>query len=54
VLIKALYVTLIVCTLALVGVAVAAYWRYRRHMKASDEALRGALDQMEQERKLGP
>ncbi len=51
--IKLLHVILIVSTLLIVGVAVAAYWRYRRHMKASDAALRGALDELEKQPKVG-
>jgi predicted lysophospholipase L1 biosynthesis ABC-type transport system permease subunit len=51
--IKLLHVILIVSTLLIVGVAAAAYWRYRRHMKASDAALRGALDELEKQPKVG-
>ncbi len=51
--IKLLYVILIVSTLLIVGVAGAAYWRYRRHMKASDATVRRALDELEKQPKIG-
>jgi predicted lysophospholipase L1 biosynthesis ABC-type transport system permease subunit len=51
--IKLLHVILIVSTLLIVGVAGACYWRYRRHMKASDAPLRGALDELEKQPKIG-
>ncbi len=50
--IKLLYVILIVSTLLIVGVAAAGYWRYRRHMQASDAALRGALDELEKQARI--
>lgn len=47
-----LYGILVVCTLALVGVAAAVYLRVRRDMqrRASDTALRVALREIEEER----
>lgn len=42
---KVLFVILVLCTLALLGVAAAVYMRARRHMRrqASDTALRPAM-----------
>lgn len=46
---KVLFVILVLCTLALLGVAAAVYMRARRHMRAqaSDTALRPALQEFD-------
>lgn len=41
---------LVLCTAVLLAVAGACYWRVRRHMRASDTALREALEEIERER----
>ena len=48
--IKFLYLTLMLCTAALVWTVAACYLRVRRHMAASDEVLRQALEEIDQER----
>jgi len=45
-----LYAILVLCTLAVLGVTLAIYWRVRRQIRASDTALRETLTAMEQER----
>lgn len=47
---KILYLILVLSTGLLLGVAAACYWRVRRTMKASDAALREALEEIEKER----
>jgi len=51
--ITVLYIVLIGSTLLVVGVAGAAYWRYRKHMRASDHHLRDTLAEIDEERRIG-
>lgn len=48
---KFLFIGLMISVVVLIGVAVAAFWRVRRHMKqsASDTMLRQALSDVEEE-----
>ena len=50
VLIKILYVVLVLSTLSLLWAAGACYLRVRRHMTASEKALREALEEIERGR----
>lgn len=52
---KALFVILVFCLLALLGVAAAVFRLARQHMRkqASDTTLRQALQEIEQDRKTG-
>ncbi|HWR16527.1 MAG TPA: hypothetical protein VN577_17010 [Terriglobales bacterium] len=47
--IKALYVLLVLCLIALVGAVAAAYVKIRRHMKDSTKNPEGAVSQMHHE-----
>ncbi len=53
---KVLFIVLVLCTLALVAVGIAMFWRVRRHMKqtASDTMLRAALKDVEEENQQIP
>lgn len=44
---KALFVLLVLSTLAIVVAAVAMWWRLRRHLRQSDEALKKVLEEIE-------
>lgn len=48
---KALFVLLVLSTLALVIAAIAMWWRLRRHLHQSDQALSQVLEQIESETK---
>jgi hypothetical protein len=51
--IKVLYILLVLGTALILGAAAAAYWRVRRHIRgSSDHALREALGEVEQQRKV--
>jgi integral membrane sensor domain MASE1 len=45
---KALFVLLVLSTVAVLVAAVAMWWRLRRHLRRSDEALKNALKDIEQ------
>jgi hypothetical protein len=45
-----LYAILVVCTVSVLAVTLAMYLRVRRQMRASEAALREALQAIEQER----
>lgn len=53
---KVLFIVLVLCTVALVAVGIAMYWRVRQHMKeaASDTMLRAALKDVEEEKQQMP
>lgn len=44
---KALFVLLVLSTLAILVAAVAMWWRLRRHLRQSDEALKKVLEEIE-------
>ena len=46
-----MYIILVLSTLALLWAAVACFLRVRRHMAASHKTLRGALEEIERERR---
>jgi fructose-specific phosphotransferase system IIC component len=46
---KALFVLLVLSTLAIVVAAIAMWWRLRRHLHQSDEVLKEVLQEMEPE-----
>jgi cbb3-type cytochrome oxidase maturation protein len=48
---KALFALLVLSTLAVIVAAVAMWWRLRRHLHDSDEALEKVLQEMETETK---
>lgn len=48
---KALFVLLVLSTLAVIVAAVAMWWRLRRHLHDSDEVLEKVLQEMETEAK---
>ena len=48
---KALFVLLVLSTLAIVVAAIAMWWRLRRHLHQSDEVLKKVLQDMETETK---
>jgi len=47
----ALFVLLVVSTLAILVAAIAMWWRLRRHLRQSDEALKKVLQEIEPETK---
>ena len=49
-----LYAVLVLSTLAVLGVAIMAYVRVRRHMQASETTLRRALEEIEREHEPQP
>jgi hypothetical protein len=51
---KALFVLLVLSTLAVLVAAVAMWWRLRRHLHSPDEALKKVLEQMEPEPETKP
>ena len=51
VLMKALFVLLVLSTVAVLVAAVAMWWRLRRHLHLSDEALKKVLQEIEPESK---
>lgn len=46
---KALFVLLVLSTLAILVAAVAMWWRLRQHLHSPDEALKQVLQEMEPE-----
>jgi len=46
---KALFVLLVLSTLAVVVAAIAMWWRLRRHLNKSDEALKQVLQEIQPE-----
>jgi hypothetical protein len=44
---KALFVLLVLSTLAVLVAAIAMWWRLRRHLRRSDEALKKVLQEIE-------
>lgn len=48
---KALFVLLVLSTLAVVVAAIAMWWRLRRHLRESDEALKKVLQEIAPEGK---
>lgn len=51
---KALFVLLVLSTLAVVVAAIAMWWRLRQHLNKSDKALKQALQQIESEHQAQP
>ena len=49
VLMKSLFVLLILSTVTVVVAAIAMWWRLRRHLRQSDEALKKVLQEIEPE-----
>lgn len=46
---KALFLLLVLSTVAVLVAVVAMWWRLRRHLRQSDEALKNALEEIEPE-----
>ena len=49
---KALFVLLVLCLAAILVAAGAMWWRFSRHLRRSDQALKDALGEIEQERDI--
>jgi len=47
---KALFVLLVLCLAAILVAAGAMWWRFSRHLRRSDHALKNALGEIETER----
>lgn len=48
---KALFILLVLSTVAVLTAAIAMWWRLRRHLRKSDEALKKVLQEIEPEAK---
>jgi len=51
---KALFVLLVLSTLAVVVAAIAMWWRLRQHLNKSDKALKQVLQEIEPEHNAEP
>jgi hypothetical protein len=52
VLMRALFVLLVLCLAAILVAAGAMWWRFSRHLRRSDQALKDALGEIEKERDI--